>query len=157
MATDEFFKVPKQKKQVSLWVHPVGQVVGSIFLLEQSTLHAGPEEPVEALNLDSPFVVISMESPEELRFYNRNSVIRVEYQETSSNKSASATQITCQVHLMDGSFVDGQIIETLPQDKSRIFDYLNQNDKRFIKVYTGSDEICLINKSYINYVTTTNE
>jgi hypothetical protein len=157
VAADELFKVPKQKKQVSLWVHPEGRVIGSIYILEQSALHAGPEEPIEALNQDSPFVVISMEDPSELRFYNRTSVIRVEYQGKATVTDNSVTQLTCQVHLMDGSMIDGQIIEVLPQSHSRTFDYLNQDKERFIKIYTDTDEICLINKSYINYVTTVDE
>ena len=154
MANSEFFKVPKLKKQVTLWVHPEGQVIGEIFLLEQSSLHAGSEQPIEALNHDAPFIVISMEAPSQLRFYNRNSVIRVEYLESEFTHSESKTRIDCQIQMMDGSLLDGQIIEILPQDRSRIFDYLNHSQDRFIKLYTSDEEVCLINKSYINYVIT---
>ena len=154
MANSEFFKVPKLKKQVTLWVHPEGQVIGEIFLLEQSSLHAGSEQPIEALNHDAPFIVISMEAPSQLRFYNRNSVIRVEYLENESTHSESITRIDCQIQMMDGSLLDGQVIEILPQDRSRIFDYLNHSQDRFIKLYTSDEEVCLINKSYINYVIT---
>jgi len=154
VTNNEFFKVPKQQKQVTLWVHPEGRVIGSLFLLEQSTLHAGPEEPIEALNHDSPFIVISLDTPAQLRFYNRNSVIRVEYLDHDGNVNESASRIDCQIQMMDGSLLDGQIIESLPQDRSRIFDYLNQAKDRFIKLYTSDEEVCLINKSYINYVIT---
>ena len=154
MANSEFFKVPKLKKQVTLWVHPEGQVIGEIFLLEQSSLHAGSEQPIEALNHDAPFIVISMEAPSQLRFYNRNSVIRVEYIENEFTHSESITRIDCQIQMMDGSLLDGQVIEMLPQDRSRIFDYLNHSQDRFIKLYTSDEEVCLINKSYINYVIT---
>lgn len=154
VAENEFFKVPKLKKQVTLWVHPEGQVIGAIFLLEQSSLHAGSEAPIEALNHDAPFIVISMDTPPQLRFYNRNSVIRVEYLENECTHNESVTRIDCQIQMMDGSLIDGQIIENLPQDRSRIFDYLNQEKDRFIKLYTADEEICLINKSYINHVIT---
>ena len=42
--------IPKIKRQVSLWVHPEGQVIGSLFLREQSVNHAGTEVPIEVLN-----------------------------------------------------------------------------------------------------------
>jgi len=154
--TNELFKVPKNKRQARLWVHPDGQVIGSIFVLAQSTLHAGEEEPVEALNGDAPFIVISLEDPEQLRFYNRNSVLRLEYTETSSTIVSTAI-IDCQIQMMDGAVIKGKIQEALPQDKSRLFDYLNRKDERFIKLYTDENEVCLVNKSYINYVTNEDE
>lgn len=154
--SNEFFKVPKNKRQAKLWVHPDGQVIGSIFVLAQSTLHAGEEEPVEALNGDSPFIVISLEDPEQLRFYNRNSVLRVEYTETT-RMATSAAVIKCQIQMMDGAVITGKIQEALPEDQSRLFDYLNRAEDRFIKLYTDENEICLINKSYINYVTNEDE
>ncbi|HFQ14059.1 MAG TPA: hypothetical protein ENK40_04600 [Gammaproteobacteria bacterium] len=150
--SNEPFRVPKNKRQATLWVHPDGQVIGSIFVLAQSTLHAGEEQPVEALNGDSPFIVISMEEPNELRFYNRNSVLRLEYTEEEPLVD-EASDIHCRIHMMDGALIDGRIREALPHDRSRLFDYLNRREDRFIKIYTGEREVCLVNKSYINYVT----
>jgi len=150
--SNELFKVPKNKRQAKLWVHPDGQVIGSIFVLAQSTLHAGEEEPVEALNGDAPFIVIALDNPDELRFYNRNSVLRLEYTEASRATTSTAT-IQCQIQMMDGAVIEGKIQEALPAGKSRLFDYLNRKDDRFIKLYTDEKEVCLINKAYINYVT----
>ncbi|NOZ37356.1 MAG: hypothetical protein GXP11_04665 [Gammaproteobacteria bacterium] len=150
--SNELFKVPKNKRQAKLWVHPDGQVIGSIFVLAQSVLHAGEEEPIEALNGDAPFIVISLEDPEQLRFYNRNSVLRLEYTENTASITSTAV-IDCQIQMMDGAIIKGKIQEALPQNKSRLFDYLNRTDERFIKIYTDEKAICLINKSYINYVT----
>ncbi len=150
--SNELFKVPKNKRQARLWVHPDGQVIGSIFVLAQSVLHAGEEEPIEALNGDAPFIVISLEDPEQLRFYNRNSVLRLEYTENAAGTTSIAV-IDCQVQMMDGAIIKGKIQEALPQNKCRLFDYLNRTDERFIKIHTDEKEICLINKSYINYVT----
>ena len=81
MATD-LLKIPKIKRQVSMWVHPEGQVIGSLFLREQSVNHAGVEEPIEVLNKDKAFIVLERDEGQ-VRFYNRNAIIRVEYEETS--------------------------------------------------------------------------
>ena len=40
MSSDDL-KVPKLKQKVTLWVHPEGQVVGSLFVREHSPDHAG--------------------------------------------------------------------------------------------------------------------
>lgn len=144
----EILKVPKLKQKVSLWVHPEGQVVGSIFVLEQSPDHAGPEEVVDVLNQELPFIVLQKDKPEELRFYNRNSIIRAEYN-TDTHPVDDATQLSCTLNMMDGSIIEGTIRENLPPDFSRLFDYINQENARFIKLYFSDNDICLVNKSYI--------
>ena len=124
----DILKVPKTKRNVSLWVHPEGQVIGSLFVRQQSPHHAGEELPVEVLNDDDPFIVLEKNNPEQLRFYNRNSIIRVEYSEESPSK---ASPLSCQINMMDGSIIEGTIREDLPPEHSRLFDYLNQENTSF--------------------------
>ena len=150
----DILKVPKLKRKVSLWIHPVGQVIGSLFVREQSLQHDGEEQLVEALNENIAFVVLEKNNPEQLCFYNRNSIIRVEY--TDDSAVSDMLTLSCELHMMDGAIISGNIHEDLPQDQSRLFDYLNQQDNRFIKLYTAEHEVCLINKSYINNVISLN-
>ena len=152
MSTD-ILKVPKLKQKVTLWVHPEGQVVGSVFVREQSPDHEGAEEPIEVLNSEAPFIVLQKNSPEEFRFYNRNSIIRVDYS-TDSQISDNVTVLSCTLNMMDGSVMEGTIREELPPEYSRLFDYINQEKARFIRLYFNDNEVSLINKSYIVNVTT---
>lgn len=154
---NELLKIPKILRPVLLWVHPEGRVVGFLFLREHSPHHAGPEEPVEALNQDEPFLVFKREQPEELRFYNRTSIVRLEYEEAPSTTRPETKAIACQVHMMDGSVITGTIKESLPPDRSRLFDYLNKSDQRFIKLHVQPNVACLINKSYIIQATAPRE
>lgn len=156
----EIFKVPKSEKEVSLWVHPDGMVKGSLFLREQSQEHDGQEKPVDVLNQDHPFVVVRLHNPEQLRFYNRSSIIRVEYPLDDGEESLpddDHTIITCAIHMMDGSILEGTIREVLPPDRSRLFDYLRKEKTRFIRLFFSDTEVCLINKSFINYVSPLDE
>ncbi|MEJ2141592.1 MAG: hypothetical protein P8Y24_04435 [Gammaproteobacteria bacterium] len=152
MSTD-ILKVPKLKQKVTLWVHPEGQVVGSIFVREHSPDHAGAEEPLEVLNADVPFVVLQKNSPEELRFYNKNSIIRIEYN-TEFEDDEDLTVLACKLNMMDGSIIEGTIRENLPPEYSRLFDYINQEKARFIRLYFTDNEVSLINKSYIVNIST---
>ena len=56
--------------------------------------------------------------------------------------------------MMDGSVMEGTIREELPPEYSRLFDYINQEKARFIRLYHNDNEVSLINKSYIVNVTT---
>lgn len=151
MVDNQPLKIAKALRQVSMWVHPEGLVTGSIFVTvgEDDGSH---EDPSYVLNDTSPFLVLQRKKPDELRFYNRASIVRVEYE---GKKPTDLKYITlpCIAHLMDGSVIDGDIIEVLPNDRSRLYDYLNQVQERFVRLYTAEDQICMINKSYIIQVT----
>ncbi|NNF97030.1 MAG: hypothetical protein HKM94_08905 [Halobacteria archaeon] len=94
MANDSL-KIPKIKRQVSMWVHPEGQVIGSLFLREQRVNHAGMEEPIEVLNKDKAFIVLDREENGQVCFYNRNAIIRLEYEHTPSTTEAVQKIIPC--------------------------------------------------------------
>ena len=58
---------------------------------------------------------------------------------------------------MDGSLIDGEIIEVLHPDHARLYDYLNQAEDRFIRLYIGETQVCMVNKNYIIQVTNRGE
>lgn len=147
--TENFLKVPKKLKDVALWVHPEGRVLGALYLRTQSVNHAGEEEPGEILNQKEPFIVVKRVDPEELRFYNLSSIIRVEYDEEYNTNLPNVKHLNCQLHMMDGSLIAGIIKAPMPPDMPRLLDYLNKHEDRFVKMYIDDTKVYLVNKSYI--------
>ena len=145
-------KISKKLCAVTLWVHPEGRVVGSLFLREQDTNNEENEQPLDVLNQCNPFLVFKVDDPDELRFYNIKSITRVEYEESNPEQSTVSEPMNCHLHMMDGSLIHGKILESLPADRARLLDYLNQGQENFIKVHIDNGLIYLINKSYINHV-----
>lgn len=139
--------VPKQLSQVTLWVHPEGIVEGALFVsIEHDPSH--PEDPAQVLNHTSPFIVVRRENPDELRFYNKSSIVRVHYRANEST-TPDLQPLRCTLHMMDGSLLRGEIRRELPPDRSRFYDFLNLEKERFAKLYLEEDQVCLVNKSYI--------
>lgn len=147
---NEHLIVPKSLKQVTLWVHPEGRVLGCLFLRTHSALHAGKELPLEALNRPEPFIVFKREYPPEMRFYNRKSIVRVEYDGLDQQKTRAIRPLTCVLQMMDGSLITGTIEEPLHPNRARLLDYLNNSDDTFIKLHIDGNTV-LVNKSYIIY------
>lgn len=144
------FKIPKKLRQVTLWIHPEGRVVGSLFVSPQSRAGDDAGDPLEVLNEQVPFVVLKRESPEELRFYNKNSIVSVEYQEEATEEPGDVRPIDCTLFLMDGSRVDGTVRRALPPTRSRLYDYLNLAE-RFAKLQLDEGRVLVVNKAYIAY------
>ncbi len=145
--------IPKLLQKVALWVHPEGKVLGSLFIREHSYSHAGHESPIEILNSPQDFVVLKRDDTGEVRFYNKSSIVRVEYNDSEQLNENNNTEIKCKIHMMDGSLLEGEINENLPQAHSRLFDYINDNSNHFIKIHINDDEVMLINKSYVIRIT----
>jgi hypothetical protein len=148
---NELLKVPKTLKQVTLWVHPEGRDIGSIFLRQHSINHAGSEQPLEALNRSDAFIAVQRENPDEMRFYNRKSIIRVEYEGKDKQIATAIKPLPCHLHMMDGSLISGLIEEPLHPNQARLLDYLNKPEDNFIKMSVDGNTL-LINKSYIIHV-----
>ena len=148
---NEHLIVPKSLKPVVFWVHPEGQVPGHLYLRKHSTQHAGEELPLEALNHTEPFIVFKRTNPDELRFYNRKSIIRVEYSGLDKQKTRAIRPLPCHLQMMDGSLISGTIEEPMHPNKARLLDYLNNPDDTFIKLHVDGNTV-LVNKSYIIHV-----
>lgn len=154
MSTEEL-RIPKKRQEVTLWVHPEGRVIGSLFLHLSREGGSGEEAPIDVLNEEAPFLVVLLQDPGEPRFYNKQSIVRVEHDGAtlSGQPEIGLTRIRCRLQMMDGSYMEGTIEEALPEERSRLFDYLNQGSARFLKVHLGQDGVCLVNKSYVVHVT----
>jgi hypothetical protein len=151
MQRNHRYTIPKTLRQVTLWVHPEGRVIGSLFLSFHTKNGPGVEDPCSVLNEAGPFVVLQRTEPDELRFYNKRAIVRVEYQEeeTPIEEGAGIKTLHCQVSLMDGSLIAGVVRYPLPPSHERLYDYLNLSKERFAKLYLEDGSICLVNKAYI--------
>ena len=151
---DNPLKIPKLEKAVRIWAHPDGLVLGSIFLRVPEPDRPFGEDPWTVLNGTEDFLVVRLQEPEGLRFYNKTSLIRVEYTEEELYVADSGKDLPCCIHMMDGSVIDGAMRKSLPPERSRLYDYMNTDNPRFLKLYTGGSAVCLINKTYVGYIAT---
>ncbi|OOG22744.1 hypothetical protein B1C78_14155 [Thioalkalivibrio denitrificans] len=150
----EALKIPKKLKHVKIWVHPEGPVVGGIYLYCQSDRHEGEEQPVEAMNSPEPFFVLRGGNDDDLRFYNKNAVVRLEYSaDPGEERPAGCVELGTRLHLMDGSTLEGVIREMLVPEHARLFDYVNIFEDRFVRLFMEDRLVTLVNKAYIVRVT----
>ncbi|MBM3223956.1 MAG: hypothetical protein FJZ47_09165 [Candidatus Tectomicrobia bacterium] len=143
------YKIPKTLRHVTLWVHPEGRVTGALFLNFHTKNGAGVEDPYTVINEASEFLVLQRTDPEGLRFYNKRAIVRVEYEEEPLPHEEGLSTLCCQLLMMDGSLIEGTVRHLLPPGRSRLYDYLNLHDARFVKLYLSDGGVCVVNKSYI--------
>ena len=151
---DDALKVPKKQVPVTLWVHPEGRVVGSMFVHYPGPDETQSEQPWDVINEAADFVALKLDDPQEMRFYNKSSIVRVEYRDAPSSMLAEGKPLPCLLTLMDGSLIEGQISKATPVERSRLYDYMNDTSERFLKLRSDENEVMLVNKSYVVYIST---
>jgi hypothetical protein len=149
MVQNPSLRINKTRKPVVLWVYPEGRVVGSLFVSPQSKHAMQEEEPLQILNHPAPFVVVYCHTPDEIRFYNKAAIIRVEYEDAGCEAGNALRSQLCQLHLMDGSLLVADMRQSRPPHRSRLYDDLSGEDDRFVKLYSTDGTVCLVNKSYV--------
>ena len=154
---DGALKVPKKQVPVTLWVHPEGRVVGSIFVHLPSPDSSHSEQPWDVINEAGDFVAIKLDGPDEMRFYNKSSIVRVEYRDGASSLLAEGRPLPCTITMMDGSLIDGDICKATPVERSRLYDYMNDTCERFLKLRAHDVDVMLVNKSYVVYISAVDE
>jgi hypothetical protein len=152
MMDDGALKVPKKQVPVTLWVHPEGRVVGSMFVHFPGSDSSDGEQPWDVINEAGDFVAIKLDEPEEMRFYNKSSVVRVEYRDGATLLLAEGRPLPCMITMMDGSLIEGDICKATPVERSRLYDYMNDTSERFLNLRSHDVEVMLVNKSYVVYI-----
>ena len=145
---DNSLKIPKKPMPVTLWVHPEGRVVGSIFL-HLPGADATMEQPVDVMNEKTDFLAVQREAPDGVVFYNKGSIVRLDYWDAGEASCADGQPLPCRMLMMDGSVIDGALSKAAPVERSRLYDCMNDPSERFLKLRTGANEIVLVNKSYV--------
>jgi len=149
---EDSYVIPKKLVPVMLWIHPEGRVHGSMFVHLPGADSAREEQPSDVINESVDFVAIEREDPDELRFYNKSSIVRVHYQEQTAATGHEGRAHPCRITMMDGSLIEAEICKVTPEGRSRLYDYMNDTRERFLKVRAGGPEVILINKSYVVYI-----
>ena len=146
---DNFLRIQKIQMPVTVWVHPEGIVAGVIFLLPPVPDSPSGEQPWDVLNDPANFLVIKRDDSEGVRFYNKNAIVRLEYEGAMRAPAESGGPPACRLTMMDGSLIEGECSAVLPVERSRLYDFMNDTTERFLKLYVDGGKMTLINKSYV--------
>ncbi|MBN2468353.1 MAG: hypothetical protein JXD19_09390 [Deltaproteobacteria bacterium] len=144
-------RVPKKK--IPLLVNLVGgtKVKGCIFLSHQSPIRLGGELVIDLLNNDEPFFPIEIEDAASIQIVNKKNAVFITTAEEDTKEEEIGKKQTITVRLVDGQEVSGELIIDQPEYKSRVLDFLNNQEGQFFRLY-APPESHYINTNYVSLV-----
>lgn len=141
-------KVDKLKRSATVRVSTGGRLEVNFFLSYASEIHPGRELIMDVLNSDRSFIPLEDVLKDEILMIGKNRFREVELAERDLlQETSEALEIPVQIELIDGDLIDGSFYTTLPPDRSRLSDYLN-NTPQFIYLCREQGDL-ILNKDYI--------
>ncbi len=140
-------KIKKETLEVLFKLSNGNEIQGNVFLRLHEAHHTGPQKVWELLNEKEPFIPV--ETPQGVVFLNSfqvvTAMIRSELEEDELAKLGG--KHTIRIYTTQEEEIVGDIFVSLPEDRHRVKDYLNQSMK-FVLLFLP-DKIVYINKKFI--------
>lgn len=131
-----------------------GMVIqGELHLQPRVAWRDGPETPLELLNREDHFFVMSLPTGEVV-FVSKAQVASLLYREGNPpgepERDAAARHIPLEVMMVGGGEYRGEALSEMPPSRARALDFLNTTDN-FFALHT-SDGACCLNRRFVRAV-----
>ena len=124
----------------------------NFFLRQFAEGHSGKELFLDVMNSKASFIPLEDIKTNEIVFLNKSNVMFLEIHERDlTEETMLASEVSVHVELTNGQTLDGSFFLEMPQDRSRVSDYINFSPEF---VYLCREEVDIIlNKAFLFSVT----
>lgn len=143
------FRIEKVRRAVVLTLSDGSALEGDVFLQPTARYRAGAQEPAELFNEPEPFVPVAM-ADRSLVLVAKSQVYRVQFAADAADTPMGGVEAEAAVDVVfpDGSVAGGALRLETRAERSRLLDFLNDEQQAFITL-RSSFGITLINRRHI--------
>lgn len=143
------YRIEKVRQRVALTLANRVALDGDVFLQAVARHRAGPEEPIDALNADAPFLPV-LQASGEVAIVQKSHVFTLSSAPPERDDTVDRGVVGMHVEftLSDGSVWTGSVFPELPADRPRLVDFLNETPRRFIALFTR-DRVVAVNREHL--------
>ena len=146
------YRIEKVRHSVELTLASGMRLEGDIFLQAFARLRAGPEEPLDVMNDDAPFLPLVLPSGE-LLVVQKSQIAIVGTPLPEADDLTAETGVVgmhVDVTFVFGETRSGSVFPELRADRPRLIDFLNNTPERFLPLF-AADRLLLICIAHIAY------
>ena len=141
-------RVEKNKRKATLCRSDGTKLDVNLFLSSYAEGHSGKELILDILNSDSTFFPVEDIHTGEIFFLNKDRVMYLEIQERDlADETLISPEKRVKVELANSEIMDLSIFLEMPEERSRVSDYLNFS-KAFIYL-CGKERDVILNKAFV--------
>lgn len=145
------YRVEKVRQRVDLTLINGVHLAGDIFLQAATPHHVGPEEPVDALNAEAPFLPLEQPSGDVVIVQKSHIFTLItRLPERDDTVELGVLGMHVEFTLSDGGVWAGSVFPEQPADRPRLVDFLNDTPRRFIALFTR-DRAVVVNREHVSF------
>ncbi len=145
------YRIEKVRRTVMLRLSDGATVSGDVFLQPTARFRAGPQHPSDLFNEPEPFIPIATVD-EELVLIAKDQIAHVQFPADGADTHLEGiADAAVDLWLADGTVLNGVVRFATRADRSRLLDFLNDDDQRFLTLQTPFGT-CLVNRRHITQV-----
>ena len=148
MQEKKAMKIEKFKHPAVLITSTGGRLDVNLFLSHSSDAHPGPEHVVDVLNSNGAFVPMEDILADEILLIAKSQIMGLQLSERDlMPETLGAPNIPVSVELINGEGLNGSFFIEMPEDRSRLSDFLNYTPQ-FVYLCQDDNDF-ILNKTYI--------
>lgn len=145
------YRIEKIRRSVTMRLAGGATLAGEVFVQPTARFRAGPQHPADLFNEPEPFVPIATVD-DELVLVAKDQIAHVQFPGDGADTGVEGgSDATVDVWLADGSSLSGVLRLETRADRSRVLDFLNDEQQRFLTLHTPFGT-CLVNRRQITQV-----
>jgi hypothetical protein len=146
------YRIEKVRRQVEVTLANGLRLDGDVFVQAVCRFRDGPEEPLDLLNDDEPFLPLVMPTGEAYLVQKTQiAVVGTSLPEGDDALERGVVGMHVECTLIDGSSHVGSIFPEARENRQRLVDALNDSRTRFLALFT-IEQLRLVNRLHIAYV-----
>jgi hypothetical protein len=146
------YRIEKVRRPVEVTLANGQRLDGDVFVQSATRFRTGPEEPLDLLNDDEPFLPLVLPSGGGYLVHKAQiAVVGTSLPQGDDALDRGVVGMKVELTLIDGSSHAGSIFPELRADRQRLIDALNDLSVSFVALFTA-EQLRLVNRRHIAYV-----
>ncbi len=145
------FRIEKLRQRVAIVLAGGVVLEGDIFLQPTARYRSEPQDPEDLFNEADTFVPLGTADGQYI-LVCKDQVLRVQYDAVASDTEVGdVSDATVEIVFADGSACCGALRLETRADRTRVLDFLNSEQRRFLLLRSPSG-VCLVNRRHVAQV-----
>jgi hypothetical protein len=146
------YRIEKERRGVEITLTNGHRLDGEVFVQTSTRFRAGPEEPIDLLNDDEPFLPLVLNTGDAYLVHKAQiAVVGTQLPEGDDAVDRALVGMKVELALVDGSTHVGSIFPEVRANRQRLIDALNDLSLPFVALFTA-EQLRLVNRRQIAYV-----
>jgi hypothetical protein len=146
--TDDY-RIEKTRRPVAVILANGHGLDGDVFVQPFARFRTGPEEPLDLLNSEEPFLPLAQTRGDVLLVQKSQiAVVNTALPSVDDTVDRGVVGMHVEVGLIDGSTLSGSIFPEVRLGRPRLVDILNDTKLPFIALF-GTDHLQIVNRAHI--------